>query len=282
MSPAFTGIDHCMIVVSDLDAAAARYRRLGFTLTPRGTHSAFMGTGNYCVMFHDDYLELLGILQPTDANAARMRALARDGEGLKEMALAGPSADAARDAFAAAGLDPLAPIEFSRPVKIGGDTRDAKFRVTRLPFDKLPGLNLFMCQHYTRDVVWLPEYRRHANGVHGVAGLIVAAADPAAMAVPYAKLFGSRITAEGDGVSVGAGHARLRFVRREQLATLFPSVSFRSAAPFVAALELASDDPKKAAAHLAKEKVTYHRATDGAIEVPSTEACGVLIRFVPG
>ena len=54
------GADHVVIAVRDLDAAAAQWRRLGFTLSPRGTHSPLLGTGNYTIMLEDDYLELLG------------------------------------------------------------------------------------------------------------------------------------------------------------------------------------------------------------------------------
>ena len=41
------GLDHVVVVAHDLDAAAAGWRDLGFTVSPRGTHSAHMGTGNY-------------------------------------------------------------------------------------------------------------------------------------------------------------------------------------------------------------------------------------------
>ena len=37
--------------------------------TPRGTHSAHMGSGNYTIMFDPDYMELLGVLTPTEHNA---------------------------------------------------------------------------------------------------------------------------------------------------------------------------------------------------------------------
>ncbi|HET7133675.1 MAG TPA: VOC family protein, partial [Gammaproteobacteria bacterium] len=53
-------IDHAVIVVRDLDAAAARFRELGFTLTPRGFHS--IGSQNHCIMFGSTYLELLAAI----------------------------------------------------------------------------------------------------------------------------------------------------------------------------------------------------------------------------
>ena len=54
MSPA---IDHAVIALRDLDAAAASFSRLGFTLTPRGVHS--IGSQNHCIMFGSTYIELL-------------------------------------------------------------------------------------------------------------------------------------------------------------------------------------------------------------------------------
>ena len=57
------GIDHAVVAVKDLDAAAANWKQLGFTISPRGTHSAHIGTGNYTIMLGEDYMELLGVLQ---------------------------------------------------------------------------------------------------------------------------------------------------------------------------------------------------------------------------
>ena len=48
------GADHVVIAVRDLDAAAAQWRGLGFTLSPRGTHSPLIGTGNYTIKFEED------------------------------------------------------------------------------------------------------------------------------------------------------------------------------------------------------------------------------------
>ena len=36
------GIDHAVVMVKDLDKAAENYKQLGFTVSPRGTHSAHM------------------------------------------------------------------------------------------------------------------------------------------------------------------------------------------------------------------------------------------------
>ena len=65
MTHAINGIDHAIIGVADLEAARetvsaprlCRHR-------PRDAMLAG-GTANYCVMFDDDYLELLGLIDST-------------------------------------------------------------------------------------------------------------------------------------------------------------------------------------------------------------------------
>ena len=73
-------------MVKDLDKAAENYKRLGFTVSPRGTHSAHMGSGNYTIMFDPDYMELLGVLTPTEHNAPARANLEKNGEGIERIA----------------------------------------------------------------------------------------------------------------------------------------------------------------------------------------------------
>ena len=56
------GIDHVVVLVRDLDRAAAAYARMGFQLTPRGFHT--LGSQNHCIMFGADYVELLAVPKP--------------------------------------------------------------------------------------------------------------------------------------------------------------------------------------------------------------------------
>ena len=74
------GIDHLVVAVRDLDAAREAYAALGFTLTARGRHSPLIGTGNHCIMFGRDDVELLGVLTPTELNRP-FRSLLERGRG---------------------------------------------------------------------------------------------------------------------------------------------------------------------------------------------------------
>jgi hypothetical protein len=92
-----TGIDHTLVGVRDLEAARAAWARLGFTITPRGRHIGW-GTGNYCVMLEEGYVELLGIVDPSQFSN-NLDKLLEKREGLLGLAFATPDANACRDAL---------------------------------------------------------------------------------------------------------------------------------------------------------------------------------------
>ena len=126
-----SGLDHVVILVRDLAGAEARLARLGFRPTPRGVHSAHMGTANTTILFRDGtYLEALGVLQPTDQNLA-VRAVLAKREGPYGLAFKTDDADAAAAEFAAADIGPGVALEFTRPVALPSGPREAAFRVAR-------------------------------------------------------------------------------------------------------------------------------------------------------
>ncbi len=101
-----TGIDHIIVGVRDLESARETWRRLGFALSPRGRHFE-QPTGNYCVMFPSDYVELLGIVD-TGSSAHRLDSFLAWREGLMGIALApAGSAEEARTVLLDRGLHPI-------------------------------------------------------------------------------------------------------------------------------------------------------------------------------
>src|ERR1700759_106814 len=110
-----TGVDHAVVMAKDLDKAADAWRLLGFTISPRGTHSAHMGTGNYTIMLDPDYIELLGVLSPTEHNTPARTFLAQR-EGIERVAFTAIDAAAGAEEIRARGLTPVGPTDFERPV----------------------------------------------------------------------------------------------------------------------------------------------------------------------
>src|SRR3546814_19028460 len=58
------GVDHVLVGVRNLEAARDTYRRLGFTVSPRGRHIGW-GPANYCIMFPGESIELPAIVDAT-------------------------------------------------------------------------------------------------------------------------------------------------------------------------------------------------------------------------
>lgn len=88
------GLDHIVIAVSNLTVSAERWQALGFTVSPRGLHSDYLGTANHTIMFEDDYVELLGVLAATEFNQPT-RAFLAHGAGLERLAMRTDDAEAA-------------------------------------------------------------------------------------------------------------------------------------------------------------------------------------------
>ena len=146
-----------MIAVRDLDRAAARFAALGFTLTPRGFHS--IGSQNHCIMLGSTYIELLAAPVAHPWLDHYRGFLDRQGDGLAAIALSTDDADRAYAQLKERGA--RAPMDLSRPVEGG----IARFRLVQM-LD-----TLFVCQHLTRELVWRPQWQRHANGASEVLGI---------------------------------------------------------------------------------------------------------------
>ncbi len=169
MIPTVVGLDHLVVAVRDLDAAAEAWRALGFTLSPRGLHSTHVGSANHTMMFGEDYLELLAVLVPQPHNEALRDFLARR-EGLERAAFTTTDAAAGADALRARGIDSVGPLHFGRPVPMpDGGSMEARFSVFRFPAALYPaGLGIFACQHHTPRsglgaVAATPSERRDAH-----------------------------------------------------------------------------------------------------------------------
>ena len=268
------GIDHVVILVHDLDRAQRAYQRMGFALTPRGHHT--LGSQNHCLMFGRDYVELLAVPRPHPATRHYSDFLAK-GEGLAGLALGTNDAAGLHAGLAADGIAADAPLEFSRPVQGLGE---ARFCIVQLPADASPGCRMFACQHFTRDLVWRPEYQRHANGATEIAALAVVAEDPAAAAASYGKLLGARPQAIEEGLLVQTGSAPLAFASRWKLGHRLHGVGLPvRPRPLVAALFVRVADRARAAGVLRRNGLEPVALADGSFAVSAQDAHGIAVIF---
>ena len=275
------GLDHVVILVRDLADAEARLGRLGFRPTPRGVHSAHMGTANTTAVFADGtYLEALGVLRPTENNVG-VRAVLAEREGPYGLAFKTEDADAAAAEFAAAGLGPGIALEFARPVELPSGPREAAFRVARTDPRHTPGAWLFVCQHRTPEATWRADYLEQPNGACGVAEVIGMAADPDPVARAYGRIFGDRVGQDRDGVRIAAGRAMIAFLPPAAFAARFApfGAAIGTVSPRLAALRLRTGSLPRTQALLSAQGVRHIATSHGSLLVPPDEACGTILEF---
>lgn len=278
------GIDHAVVVVKDLDRAAENWKRLGFTVSPRGTHSARLGSGNYTIMLDPDYIELLGVLVETEHNAPTRAFLAKRGEGIERVAFTAVDSAAGADEIRAHGYDAVGPIDFERPVTMpNGSQAAARFRIFQWPITEAPaGLRIFACQHKTRETVWISELMKHANGAKRLKQAVVISAEPAGDAAHLARMIEGKVRPEPDGgfaVPSGPDRADFIFLSSTQLAGRYPGVSLAGLPENGGAgLVLATSDLTAAAKAVGSAGIR----SGAALCVAPADANGALLVFVAG
>jgi len=274
------GVDHAVVMVRDLDKAAESWLSLGFTVSPRGTHSAHMGTGNYTIMLDPDYIELLGVLAPTEHNAPA-RALLETREGIERVAYTAIDGAAGAEEIRARGHEPLGPNDFERPVTMpDGRLSAAKFRTFQWPVKEAPaGMRIFACQHKTRETVWIPELMKHANGAKRLKQALIVTPEPAKDAAHLSRMIDREARTEQDGaiaVPSGGDRADFVFLTKDQLGKRYPEVSLaglpeRGGAGLVIAADLAAAEKALGASGV---------RSGGGIVVAPAAGNGTLLAFV--
>jgi hypothetical protein len=268
------GIDHVVITARDLNSIEDTFRRMGFTLTPRGHHT--LGSQNHCVMFGRDYFELLMVPQRLPGREYYYD-FARIGDGLAAIALKTDNARGAYGELTAAALAPSEPVDFSRPVQLASGTMNASFRITQLGLEQTPGGQVFLCQHFTRDAVWRAEYQSHANTATGLAAIAIVSSDVTATAAAYERLFDVKAKSIAEGLLVDTAIA---VVDERSLAKRLPGVWISARhQPCMAVLFIRVADRDMAEKVLRAGGLHPTRMPDGSVALGAAEAHGVAIVF---
>ena len=204
-------IDHIVICVHELDAAAARFEQAGFTLTPRALHP--WGTANRLVQFSgQNFIELLEIAAPdkifphdfaVEPKRFSFGAFNRDflaaGEGMSMLVLASSDARADMARFKAAGLDVYEPFAFERSASLpGGGQVKVAFELAFATHAKMPRAAFFTCHNRFPENFWKRKYQQHANGAAGITEVVLVAREPKDI-VDFAQGFCASVAAPVDG-----------------------------------------------------------------------------------
>jgi hypothetical protein len=184
-------LDHSVILVEDLEAAARDYQSLGFTVTPGGEH-ADGNSHNVLVSFADgSYLELIAFRR--EAPAHRWWRHTEAGPGLIDFALLPGAIESDVAAAKTRGLPMNGPFAGGRerPDGVRLEWQIASAEAAELPF---------LCGDVTERHLRVPSgpATQHHNGVTGIYRVTIAVRDLEASAARYAMLLGQSPLSEPD------------------------------------------------------------------------------------
>jgi catechol 2,3-dioxygenase-like lactoylglutathione lyase family enzyme len=180
------GLDHLVIGVRDIDAAGDFYTRLGFTVGRRNRHP--WGTENRIVQFPGAFLELITVAEPGmipshDKRLFSFGAFVRDAlareEGLSMAVLESIDAKADATRFRTQDIGDYEPLFFERMgVRPDGKEARVAFTLSFANNAQAPDCGFFVCQQHEPQNFWNPQAQRHANGVTGLAAVLMVAENP--------------------------------------------------------------------------------------------------------
>jgi catechol 2,3-dioxygenase-like lactoylglutathione lyase family enzyme len=179
------GLDHIVHAVSDLDGAAAFYRRLGFTVGARNRHP--WGTHNRIVQLSGCFLELLTVAEPEKLGGEGFPKLFGSfhqtflmrREGLSFLMLESRDAEADARYFEAAGIALSPALRFERE---GSAPDGSKLKVGfSLAFARdagAPAIGFATCLQHHPENFWNRSFQQHPNGASAVASVVIVAENP--------------------------------------------------------------------------------------------------------
>ncbi|MEH6525310.1 MAG: VOC family protein [Sneathiella sp.] len=217
-------LDHAVINVGfDMDQAAQIFSNLGFHLTERGYHS--LGSINHLMMFGTDYLELIGLPAESKGAAAGRPDIADAPLGLNGLVFKTAGAQANLDILESLGIAAGPTKSFTRPVALPDGDVDASFTTTHVKGGTFPGGRVYFCEHHTPDVVWRPEWQRHANGAEAITDFVVASTSPMEEAEKFAALLETEVATDGQTKTLPLNGATLTILSPEAYAARFGSLA---------------------------------------------------------
>jgi Glyoxalase-like domain len=269
-------LDHLVVNVLDrMDDAATLYRRLGFTLTPRGYHT--LGSINHLAILGTNYLELVGV----PAEGRQRLDIMTSPQGLNGLVFASENADATFAALATSGLPFEPPLSFSRPVELPQGSYEARFRTVRLAADRFAVGRLYFCEHLTRELVWRDEWRRHANGATEILGATLVSTRLQDVTGMFEAIFGSgAVVSDGTCKRLVVGAGSIEVVSPEAAAARFgDALPSASGDDQLVAMSLRTRSIAQTEAALEESGIRFARLDDRRAIVAAADAFGVAIEF---
>jgi hypothetical protein len=281
------GIDHIVHAVRDLDRAAELYRKLGFTIGARNKHP--WGTHNHIVQFPGCFIELLAFVEPDKLGtddisqlfAVYNRDFAAAHEGLSMLVL--ESKDSGHDVadFRVAGIAASGTLPFEREARRpDGTTVKVGFSLAFAEDKRAPEIHFATCQQHFPENFWNPAFQTHANGVLGIAAVVIAADNPAAHRDMLLGFSGAaRVREEGTGYAITLPRGVIEVMTGTEFVRRYGGRAPETCGGArLAAMRFAVANPAATRALFGAAGIAARHAAD-ALVVPATAGLGATLLF---
>jgi hypothetical protein len=288
-------LHHIGLINPSLEQSAACYEKLGFTLTPLsiprivlepGGNPEPLGAGNRHAIFDNNYLELLGIVDPERWAAITPeqrgpydldKPLSRH-EGLHVMHFGTNQIEKEKARLDEQGIA-CSPIKtFQRNVQTATGEKTMQARTIHFPPQNNPEGLIQIAQHDTPELIFLDRYQHHKNGAKALNEIIIVTETPADLAARYEGYSGHECHKFIDNhLILDLGSSSIRIVDPECLNTMIPGYK-TPALPFMAAFTVTVADLQGVCKVLTENNVPFIKEP-GSVVVYPEYACGCAVIF---
>ncbi len=280
-------LDHLAHFVPHIDNAAPALEKLGFTLTPFSAQSNRFepggpllpaGTGNRCIMLKRGYLEFLTPTGDTPV-ANQLREAMQRYVGVHSIIFGtgAPEADYAR--LAHEGFSPLEPIALQRQLDTPQGQDTARFTIVRVAPGVMAEGRIQFCQHHTPELVWQPQWLKHANRATALTAVILCMEDPAEAAARYARFTGLKAAGDDDRWHVDTSRGRVLFKSPAVIRRVFNVEP--ATLPWIVGYALASGSMEATRKHIAATDYAHGALDAERFYVVPPSSVGGIIVFEP-
>ncbi|MFO7272039.1 VOC family protein [Sphaerobacter thermophilus] len=273
--------DHVIIGVRDLEAASERYRALGFEVNPGGRHTG-LGTANAIIRFGVDYIELLTIADPEEAERAGgsskvLLDLLQDRPGaLAGYALATADIEEDAERLKQGGLAAVGPFAMER-LRPDGRLLSWRLLVPEGVSWRRPWPFLIQWDQSDEQRLSWEQPGSHPNGATTVLGVSVVVASLEDAVELYRDKLGLEPRVEGDRATIAVGGFQITLLPASADAAAAQTLSEIGEGPVEAVIGV--QDLARTESVLTEAGVAWQREEDGAIRVDPDQAVGARLVF---
>lgn len=273
--------DHVIIGVRDLEAASERYRALGFEVNPGGRHTG-LGTANAIIRFGVDYIELLTIADPEEAERAGgsskvLLDLLQDRPGaLAGYALATADIEEDAERLKQGGLAAVGPFAMER-LRPDGRLLSWRLLVPEGVSWRRPWPFLIQWDQSDEQRLSWEQPGSHPNGATTVLGVSVVVASLEDAVELYRDKLGLEPRVEGDRATIAVGGFQITLLPASADAAAAQTLSEIGEGPVAAVIGV--QDLARTESVLTEAGVAWQREEDGAIRVDPDQAVGARLVF---